>query len=336
MNDLEQIRTLYSDVPAPDSAERAAGAALAALRAEMDSPAMVPAPRRRARRRVRLALAGACAALGIAAVLNDSDSSPRAGSVVAWLDQAAKAAAGSDEPWQLAPGQYWYVSKKLVTIGPAARCNGPVREERPRGGFLIRGGCGTMSFEEWEAIDDSGRLRVSRPAGPDGKVERDDHLSDPHPKGADRAYIDLAGVNIPYRDLIEMPGDELAERVREDAERQANRPAGWTRVGVLFLFVGNLLADEALSPDQRAALYRMIAGQPGIRSLGEVTDPEGRRGVAVGHGDDGHETVIIFDPDTSRVLATGTGLAGRTPPAGFGHYTLFQQSGIVNSTSETP
>ena len=42
-----------------------------------------------------------------------------------------------------------------------------------------------------------------------------------------------------------------------------------------------MITDMPLSPAQRAAAYRMLAGLPGVRSLGRVTDPAGRHGTAV-------------------------------------------------------
>jgi hypothetical protein len=347
MNELEHIRRFYSDVPDRDAADRARRVARDALRTRMDAlrlrrwSAGVVARRRR---RLAAALAGTCALVGIGAVLlsgTDSGLAPGPGTAAAYLDQAARSAARSDEPWRLGPGTYWYVSYRVVNTGSAARCDGPVKRDFPNGGFAVRRDCGTTTVEDWEAIDDSGRSRSSGPTGADGKTHHDDHPADPHPQGTRRPYIDLAGLNISYEELVDMRGDDLAERVRAHAERLATQrqaESDMTTTDYLFLFVGNLLAEQALSPDQRAALYHMIARQPDIRSLGEATDPEGRRGVAVGAGDEGRERIIIFDPDTSRVLATGTGLSGRTPPAGLssGQYIVFLRSGVVGSTSETP
>jgi hypothetical protein len=344
MNDLELIRDLYDDLPDQDATDRDAAVALDALRNHIDPP---PPARRRWRGlvrrrtpRVAVALAGVSALVIAGAVLLDgSDSRLAPESAAAYLGQAARSAAQSEEPWRLEPGQYWYVEKKIVNTGAAERCDSPVKKELPRGGYSIRGNCGTITFEDWEAIDDSGRGRLTAPPGPDGQVFRDDHGADPHPQGADRPYLGFREVDIPYRELVEMPGDELAERVRQLAERWANENKDeaphLTTTDVLFHFA-RLLTEKALSPDQRAALYRMMAGQPGIRSLGEVTDPEGRPGVAVGRGEPGREMVIIFAPETSKVLAAGTGLAGRTPPGESGQYTVYLKSGIVNSTTETP
>ena len=64
-----------------------------------------------------------------------------------------------------------------------------------------------------------------------------------------------------------------------------------------------------MKPAVRAAAYRVIAGLPGIRSLGEVTDPLGREGVGFalpasdrpGYGTGRSE--LIVDPATGALLA---------------------------------
>lgn len=70
-----------------------------------------------------------------------------------------------------------------------------------------------------------------------------------------------------------------------------------------------MITDMPLSPAQRAAAYRMLAGLHGVRSLGTVTDPAGRHGTAVEltspTGAAGTEaSVLIVNPGTGLPLAT--------------------------------
>jgi hypothetical protein len=74
-----------------------------------------------------------------------------------------------------------------------------------------------------------------------------------------------------------------------------------------------------LTPRTRAAAYRMLADLPEVRSVGRVTDPLGRPGVAVARTelDQGIGTVerqLVFDLETDVFLASQTVL--RTPAAG--------------------
>ena len=50
----------------------------------------------------------------------------------------------------------------------------------------------------------------------------------------------------------------------------------------------------------RAATYRLLAEQPGVRIISDVTDPLGRRGIAVA---DGGGDYLVIDPHTAQVLA---------------------------------
>jgi len=53
-------------------------------------------------------------------------------------------------------------------------------------------------------------------------------------------------------------------------------------------------------PGTRAAIYRLLADQPGLPMVPGVTDPLGRTGVAVG---DGGGDYLIIEPATARLLA---------------------------------
>jgi len=82
----------------------------------------------------------------------------------------------------------------------------------------------------------------------------------------------------------------------------------------LFSAVVNLMLDTPITPAVRSAAYQVLAGVPGIRSLGIVTDAKGRKGVAVSiesndtaeeqKADSGgpYEVSLLLDPDTGAVL----------------------------------
>ncbi|GAA4570225.1 CU044_5270 family protein [Planotetraspora kaengkrachanensis] len=68
----------------------------------------------------------------------------------------------------------------------------------------------------------------------------------------------------------------------------------------------DLLAGP-VTPGTRAALYRVLADQPGLTVAGKVTDPFGRPGIAIEmtlKGNSERESFrLIVDPDTGRLLA---------------------------------
>ncbi|MEQ4715343.1 CU044_5270 family protein [Nonomuraea sp. B19D2] len=78
----------------------------------------------------------------------------------------------------------------------------------------------------------------------------------------------------------------------------------WAAVSMVLLH-----PEGPVSPQVRAASYRILADVPGVRSLGEVTDPLGRKGQAFTRTSDESEGI----PGTSRIIidpASGQPLAG--------------------------
>lgn len=86
----------------------------------------------------------------------------------------------------------------------------------------------------------------------------------------------------------------------------------------MFDGVLNLLFENPITPRVRSAAYRVLAGVPGVTSLGAVKDAEGRSGVAVAvtrndtvaeqRADSGGSTRVslVFDPATGKTLARET------------------------------
>lgn len=137
----------------------------------------------------------------------------------------------------------------------------------------------------------------------------------------------------------------------------------------LFQFVRDGLTN-GLSPKVRSALYTMLAGLPGVRSLGRIADDLGKTGVGIATAatsngmTTGEQEQIIFNPTTSALLewrdvqvspnklATpipGASNGGATeggpsnssrvsnPPIGSVlNYTIYLSMGVVNSDTVTP
>jgi hypothetical protein len=71
----------------------------------------------------------------------------------------------------------------------------------------------------------------------------------------------------------------------------------------VFQWAGQLLTGP-VQPAIRAATYQLLAAQPGLVTIGTVTDPEGRTGIAVS---DGAGDFLIINPATAQAMAYGTG-----------------------------
>jgi hypothetical protein len=71
----------------------------------------------------------------------------------------------------------------------------------------------------------------------------------------------------------------------------------------MFVIVGDIMRAGPVSPTARAALYRAAAYIPGVTLVGEVRDSLGRPGLAVAFRADGVREELVFDPETSALLA---------------------------------
>jgi len=119
---------------------------------------------------------------------------------------------------------------------------------------------------------------------------------------------------VTVRDVQQLPTTPAALKKRLLSMREPELDSGQAPADTaawLWSETGQMLSEWPLTPRTRAAAYRMLAGLPGIRSVGRVTDPLGRPGVAVArtgydHGVGVVERQVIFDPDTSAWLASQT------------------------------
>jgi hypothetical protein len=143
----------------------------------------------------------------------------------------------------------------------------------------------------------------------------------------------------PAPERLRLPSNP--DRLYERLEREA---AGHSE-GVhpeMFTLVGDALRDGGATPAQRAALYEVAARIPGVELLGEVTDPGGRPGIAVAmrHEVDGILETLVFDPDTSALLAEEDRTLAENE---FGYaegtvigYATYHNVAIVDSKRERP
>ncbi|MEV0425362.1 CU044_5270 family protein [Micromonospora sp. NPDC050495] len=124
----------------------------------------------------------------------------------------------------------------------------------------------------------------------------------------------LAGKPRSARDLAALPSTPAA---LEEKLLAWYADTGATEGRDAFLFHSGtaLVLDLPVSPQVRAAAYRMLAALPGVTSLGRVTDQLGRPGVAVTitrQGDFGTaQTRLIVDRTTGRALAQESWVADR-------------------------
>ncbi|MBS1891315.1 MAG: CU044_5270 family protein [Actinobacteria bacterium] len=298
----------WLDPVEPGELERASGspAAQALLERIVDSaPEMAPAPTPVTRRRLpTLALAAAGVAAVAAAVLvlilglaGSRDGGDEHG-LAAALDRAAATAASRS---QATGAPYTYLKTREVSVSATAadRRSWEVLQSTTR--------------EEWVTHDGAGRLRiVDDPARFVGSGDRAEWEGAGEPTflalGFSRRTEDrFLDAGMLRGSVAELPTDPaaLAARLRARAEVE---PGELSPAAATLQLIAEDLRDPGASPAFREALFAAAERVPGISYLGEKADPAGRRGVAVGVPATAAGAPalysMIFDPGTSRVLAT--------------------------------
>ena len=113
---------------------------------------------------------------------------------------------------------------------------------------------------------------------------------------------------------------------------------------VTFDIAADMLSTPGIyaSPEVRQGLYEVVADLPDVDLVGVVKDPLGRSGVAVALTNNGIERRLIFDPNTSELLAREDVVADPdelgldAKPGAALSYTAYLVSGVADSLHELP
>jgi hypothetical protein len=322
--DLEVVRELHPpvDEPAGSDAGQARERARVALMTEI---ARANGPRRRwslnlawpHRRRPTpaLVLTGAVAAAVVVAValsLRGGAANPSS-AAAAVLQRAARAAAAAGGPWQLRPGEYWYV-KSYET-----RAGAQVADPSVRGGIrVIVNALSTTERQAWISVERPGLdvRRITRPITFLSAAARQQWIRDGRPRQVDadtRWQVPPDEFIQPYQQLLTLPSnvDALWKRL----ERYAGNGSTTSRNAEMFTEIGDLLREQPIPPKVRAALYVAATRIPGIEMVGLTHDGIGRRALAVGFIYGGIRQELLFDPHTYVLLGERSVIV--QPPASY-------------------
>ena len=123
--------------------------------------------------------------------------------------------------------------------------------------------------------------------------------------------IERTPVNTEQPRLRDFPTEPkaLAAKMRELASRSRLEEGSEPTTRDYVLAASQMITDRSGTPPEvLRAVFGFLSGLPGMKLVGDVTDPLGRPGVAVAADGDPeiHENVgveLIVDPDTGRPLA---------------------------------
>ncbi|MFI5964502.1 CU044_5270 family protein [Streptomyces asoensis] len=228
-------------------------------------------------------------------------------------------------------GAYWQVTTRSASVGVIAEPVpgiSVVTAETQRYSYGVKSGARSVwvsgidastqprtarDRQRWEAAGSPKELTLA--TGPSGgrlgvriETARENTPTTATISSGDRIAA-LGARNVTYADLRELPGDpEKLKRVLADLHAQDRDGETSDRTEWTWQQAANLIRLP-VGDDVRAAAYRVIADLPGIVSLGEVTDPTGRKGAgfalpATGTPDYGSvRPELIVDPGTGALLA---------------------------------
>ncbi|MEV0613323.1 hypothetical protein AB0I81_08340 [Nonomuraea sp. NPDC050404] len=138
-----------------------------------------------------------------------------------------------------------------------------------------------------------------RAAGsPELTTDRPTESTEPGPE----RILSIDNPSLTLQNISELPtGKDALKRRLEELWRRSPNSAGADRAGYLWQTAVDLMTAP-IRPDTRAALYRVLADQPGIEAEGEATDALGRTGVALSSSAEGAVFRLIIDPETAELL----------------------------------
>ncbi|MEU4897940.1 CU044_5270 family protein [Streptomyces sp. NPDC044780] len=230
-----------------------------------------------------------------------------------------------------AEGTYWQVTTRSAWIGVVAESGETfaVRtSDKQQRSFGVRSGTDSLMVmgldatteprtgqdaARWRAVGSPKDLTLAD-SGAGGKLGlRIDTGAESRPRvdrinSGDRIAA-LGPRNVTYEDLRKLPEDSaeltavLADLYQEDGGSEIRDRTEW-----MWRQAAELI-NLPVKAGVRAAAYRVIAELPGIRSLGEVADPTGRKGVGFalpatdrpGYG--AVRSELIVDPATGALLS---------------------------------
>ncbi|GAA2130207.1 CU044_5270 family protein [Actinomadura napierensis] len=354
MEALAAARPAQLDPPADPAAARARRDRDLGRAFRADPEAAPAGGRARGRRPVRWAVtgvvaAGAAAAVGIATIGSsgtpDSPGGPGPSQNIDLNEQAVLAAATKAE--QAPIGKYWYTdqidgqsyvvqakSGAYAIVGAQSESFGwqgaksgtgaghhlrdlPARPLTARDAALWRKAGSPSSFR----VRTDGGFTTYRTKATQWRSDGPEAGIDPRGGG------DFLGKSV--EELRRLPSDPsaLARLFLSDAEvgrslgtspKSGRAPSAEQAAYARIWRVASLLGNSPMPPKVRAGLMRALAAQPGVQAIGHVTDPLGRRGVALASTErtttitDGPKDergayrsrqVIVFDERTGALLS---------------------------------
>jgi hypothetical protein len=300
---------------------------LACARAEAQSRSSLKQLRRQWRHGSRWAVAAggvtavALSAVAVMALLPAGDTGGPSPAAAAVLLHAARTAAQQPASVPPGPGQFVYTKSQGLNENTTVPASGKA--------FNV---FQTVIREAWIGSDGSGRIKQTE--GPPRfatTVDRAAWIADGKPAlgdGSGDMNSNFGAGQLSYVNLTTLPTEPGQLKQLIEKRTIEGGPPGNAET---FTIIGDLLRETYAPPGVRSALYTVAAQLPGVQLIGAAHDQLGRPGTAVGYTAHGNTQELIFDPQTSALLAEQT-VDNTGAVVG---WTAYLSSGVVDSTSAT-
>ncbi|MFD1541924.1 CU044_5270 family protein [Nonomuraea guangzhouensis] len=127
---------------------------------------------------------------------------------------------------------------------------------------------------------------------------------------------------------------KIKAAILDEDRRGPQELNGHVPTQILFMEINQLITEQWLAPEVRAALFRALPTIKGIIKTEDVPVADGRRGLAFSLDDDGARQSLVLDPQTFRFLGTNsTRLQDRTYERADGSKETFK-AGTVSMTAQ--
>ena len=288
-------------------------------------PRIVPLRRRRFALGATALAATACVAAAV--VLFGAGGAGPSPAAAAVLRHAAQTAAQQPATAPPASGQFVYTKSEGSSGTTSVLADGVAIN------FVQR-----VTREAWIGPDGSGRLReVASPGQFAAPADRAAWIAAGKPDvlGGSSSDENFRAGGLHYVDLTGVPTDPTELRRQIEDRTVEGGPAGDAET---FTIIGDLLRETYAPPGVRAALFTIASQLPGVQLVGTVKDELGRSGTAVAYVSHGVNNELIFDPQSSALLAErelSTGDGSWAPVGTVLASISYVSSGVVDSTSDT-
>jgi hypothetical protein len=295
-DDLSLLRDHRGDPEPPGEAVRADARRAVERAVALEGRLRAPASRRRPSRRllVRVAVAAVLAVSAVLIVPGLLRSGPTTAPTPALaagpaLRHLARLAA-TRTPTTPGPGQYLYTTSRSLTESDTALPGGVYCQavfQEYRRNWIARNGAGLF-------VEQDGPARYRSPS-----EARACDSAPVQPSGAFYTWAAPGCLGIDPVPLEHLPRDPVRLRARLLTGKVEGGPRGPAEA---FVQVADLLRETDAPPALRSALFGAAAGLHGVRSLGLVTDRQGRKGIALAIATAGIRHELVLSLTTSDLL----------------------------------